>query len=201
VSPPKHTSVQGDAVKYYPLSHPAHHPVDWELENVKRKAAEDEHRLHELEVHRRWAEEDAERKERRLRLQRENQEWEAQEKARREKEDRDREAFNRKEAERREKEKQDRSKAEQERKRIEEQERRQRESELERRKKQTQDALNDKIKDDIAQAPEFKKFMPNSYEVASAPNIVNVKNDGINEVKSKPKSIKKIKSRSYFKSF
>lgn len=185
-------------MKYYPLSHPAHHPIDWELENAKRKAAEDEHRLHELEVHRRWAEEDAERKERKLRLQRENQEWEAQERARREREDREREAFNRKEAERREKEKQDRAKAEQERKRIEEQDRKQRELELERRKKLTQDTLNDKLKEDIAKAPDFQKFMPNSYEPTSAPNIINVKNDNIDKVQSKPKSSKKKRSKLFF---
>jgi len=181
LSPNKY-SPERSSLKYYPIRHPAHNQVDWDTIEAKRRAAEEESRRIEGEQRQRWAEEDAEREARRQAIEEDHLRWEEDQRARRDLEDLDREARNEAERQRIERERAEREKEERDRRALYQKEQEQRERELEERKRQTDEMLKRKIKQDLQDAEEFKKMMPQSYE-APLPDV--------REVKQEPRTAKK----------
>jgi len=161
---PTRFSPSRDSVRYYPLNHSAHRPVDWPLEEAKRRAAEEESRKIEAEQRLRWAEEDKDREARRLKADQDRKNWEAKEKKRKQREDAENAERNRREQERRDKEKADRERDQNERRLREKREKEQRDKDLEERKRKTDELLRQKVKEDLENANKFKKSMPHAYD-------------------------------------
>lgn len=171
---PNRLSPAKETVCYYPLRHSAHNPVDWHLEEAKRRAAEEESRLIEAEQRRRWADEDAEREARKQKIDQDRKDWEDRERAIKQDEDAERENRNIREQERRDNEKADREKEQMERRLRDQKEKEQREKDLEERKRNTDELLKQKVKEDLENAQEYKKSMPKAYD-APLPEVQNIK--------------------------
>jgi hypothetical protein len=170
--------------------------VDLEADRALRIASDKEHELHEAEVHRRWAEEDARRLARNLQSENDRNAWEANENARRNLDQMERDALNRKEDDRRHRDRLERDLYEQERRDRELREKLQREDDLERHRKQTTDTLNDHIRQGLEEAKRFEQRMPTSYNppgdyaTKSSANALMANMLGIKKGKSKPRKSK-----------